>query len=71
MIQCHAFCAVGSLKGMLSIYKILKTDRTHPRDYPRKPPDYRHTDKVHGLVMVLLARNLHTASQALRSTTKR
>ncbi len=28
--------------------KQLKAYRPHPRDYPRMPPDYRHTDKAPG-----------------------
>ena len=34
---------------------IIKADRPHPPDYPHKPPDYRYTDKVYGLIIVLLA----------------
>ncbi len=43
--------------------KELKADRLHPPDYPHKHPDYRHTDKVYGLIIVLLAPNLRTDRQ--------
>ncbi len=36
----------------------LKADRPCPRGSPHRPPDYRHTYKLHVLVMVLLAKTL-------------
>ncbi len=36
----------------------LKVDRPRQRDCLHKPPDYRHKDKVHRLVIVLLTKNL-------------
>ncbi len=39
-------------------YHPIKSRSTTYESYPHKPPDYRHTDKVHGLVLVLLAVNL-------------
>ena len=34
---------------------MLKADRLHPRDYPHRPTDYRHTDKHLRLEMTLIA----------------
>ena len=36
-------------------YPSLKADRLYAQDYPYKPSDYRHTDNVCALVIVLLA----------------
>ncbi len=36
----------------------LKADRPYPRGYLHKPPDYRHTDKVYRLVMILFCSKL-------------
>ncbi len=33
------------------LLKESKADRPHPRDYTRKPPNYRHTDKYVGMKM--------------------
>ena len=38
----------------------LKADRPGPQVDTDNPPDYRHTDKVHGLVTVLMAQNRQT-----------
>ena len=53
--------------------KKLKADRPHPRYYAHRPPDYRHTDKVYGLITELLAPNLRvialdSASRASANT---
>ncbi len=46
----------------LIIFKLLKADRPHPRNYPHTPTDYRHTDNNLGLVMLLMA--LHCTRQS-------
>ena len=41
-------------------FQELKADQPHPRNYPHKPTDYRHTDKHIRLVMASIAKRYAT-----------
>ncbi len=53
-IVMHIGCVIKLIYVAVLNDMKLKDYRPHLRDYLRKPSDYRHTDKVYSLVIVLL-----------------